>query len=998
MLRHALLTISLAALLWCTPIGMAIGGSAPVEEQKAASAMDSAPFSSGTFAFSEDRRLARRLRNIGATTLIALAALWVFFRVRRQIQRIRSRGDRIAPGAVLSRLGTRALAAVDSLNRLPQIRNKALLAALACLAAAGGGVSLAWFKAMRLSPLLEVPWRYALVSAGLSVTALLLIACAIIDSNRVTKLGERVAGATVEVSRSAPWILSAASIMILATFQWLDLWNSSFSEHSWHYSLYGLMRLLFMPFLAATLIGTGNAILTLLEHRWGNFLGGQIERAVAAFLIGTAAWYVISFPANLAGLLHYYLIAPLFVLGIWLSTPTLLECGRHSCRWLSDRLYKATLVRLLSVSMPLAVVLVSWTQLLIDRGLAITGLEYDSYGHYIPYYQTVVERGATGINELWYHFWISKGAALHLVATLLTDIHGSQLVSFTLLTATLCLTTLLVYRISGSATIGLCAGALFVAPFTHGFPYYQKHHIVTVALIGGILWLVARGWLRGGGSAAAYSAMISMLALAAVFNAPPISAVICPFLLLTAFAGRFLGNAPSRSIWILVAPAAVAGAGIAGLLILNYVTTGLMEVTPFRFFWNLANQSSFSTLISPYLLLFAAEGTSPAIGKAAFGEALDLIWLRNLLHIQFLPHHLFFVAGGLSVVIIIGFFFDRRAGRPFLAIFVPAATLVASAAALALIIRQPGSIERFYLFNLLPVVLLVASAPAALYRHLYSWNIEHVVLRRIRSAGALILVLMMVAFSIQSGATWINGHFFHETTRPFISKLRFAVGQSSFNDTLLTSHKPRDPARWPRREISEECLGIMEALRQPASSKSRTGAAPQVWTITFLQEAGCHVLPGVRFMMEFSNRFGERWHRIVFGAPDVAERELERIGVRHVYVNLADLNVDNKTGFSTAIFGCLAYSPLFDPAQLTSRFRIAWNRDDAYLLVLASTGQGTALPESFTARFSAKRSTPQPGLGDMGGICARLADYYHKFGENWPVQVEPSLPPLQGWQ
>ncbi|MBS1217272.1 MAG: hypothetical protein H6R21_405, partial [Proteobacteria bacterium] len=122
MLRHALLTISLAALLWCTPIGMAIGSSAPVEEQKAASAMDSAPFSSGTFAFSEDRRLARRLRNIGATTLIALAALWVFFRVRRQIQRIRSRGDRIAPGAVLSRLGTRALAAVDSLNRLPQIR------------------------------------------------------------------------------------------------------------------------------------------------------------------------------------------------------------------------------------------------------------------------------------------------------------------------------------------------------------------------------------------------------------------------------------------------------------------------------------------------------------------------------------------------------------------------------------------------------------------------------------------------------------------------------------------------------------------------------------------------------------------------------------------------------------------------------------------------------------------------------------------------------------
>jgi hypothetical protein len=117
-----------------------------------------------------------------------------------------------------------------------------------------------------------------------------------------------------------------------------------------------------------------------------------------------------------------------------------------------------------------------------------------------------------------------------------------------------------------------------------------------------------------------------------------------------------------------------------------------------------------------------------------------------------------------------------------------------------------------------------------------------------------------------------------------------------------------------------------------------------------------------------------------------------------VYVNLADLDVEHKTGFSTAIFGCLAYSPLLDPAFLKSRFRIAWRRNDAYLLVLAGNGQGEIIPDSIARRFADKRAAPQPGLGDMAVICTRLAQYYRQFGEDWPVHADPALPPLKGWQ
>jgi hypothetical protein len=168
--------------------------------------------------------------------------------------------------------------------------------------------------------------------------------------------------------------------------------------------------------------------------------------------------------------------------------------------------------------------------------------------------------------------------------------------------------------------------------------------------------------------------------------------------------------------------------------------------------------------------------------------------------------------------------------------------------------------------------------------------------------------------------------------------------------------------------------------------------------MTFLQESGCHILPGVQIMMEFSNRFGDKWHRIVFGNRAEAETELERIGVRYLFIDLRERDDENKTGESTSIFGCLAYSPLLDPKSLDATVRVAWNDGDAYLLVLASNGHGNSLPKGFAEKFDAKRTAVQPGLGDMRAICDRLRDYYELYGERWPIHTNSFLPKLKGWQ
>ena len=226
------------------------------------------------------------------------------------------------------------------------------------------------------------------------------------------------------------------------------------------------------------------------------------------------------------------------------------------------------------------------------------------------------------------------------------------------------------------------------------------------------------------------------------------------------------------------------------------------------------------------------------------------------------------------------------------------------------------------------------------------------------------------------------------------------MGQSSYRDILLENFQARNPTIWPRREVSDACMGVRAAMLAENERANLDNHRPWVWTLTFLQEAGCHILPNVRIMMEISNRFGTQWHRIVFGGAALAERELDQIGMAHFFVDLGELDVTRKAGQSTNMFGCLAYSPLMDPAFLDARFRVAWNEGDAYLLVLASKAKETErpLPRNFAQQFENKRSAVQPGLGNMRGMCARLAGYFRRFGEKWPVSTDPSLPPLKGWQ
>ena len=64
----------------------------------------------------------------------------------------------------------------------------------------------------------------------------------------------------------------------------------------------------------------------------------------------------------------------------------------------------------------------------IDKFLYPNGTG-DYFSHYFPYYKEVVRNGNIWPNELWYHFYISKGFGDVFFAIVLSDLLGPQAVS-----------------------------------------------------------------------------------------------------------------------------------------------------------------------------------------------------------------------------------------------------------------------------------------------------------------------------------------------------------------------------------------------------------------------------------------------------------------------------------------------------------------------------------------------------------------------------------------
>jgi hypothetical protein len=783
------------------------------------------------------------------------------------------------------------------------------------------------------------------------------------------------------------------SVAVLLWFRSVDLWHTGFAAPGIAYLGYNAARLVFATFLGVALIGAGRALLRPQEAAAGSHYSLPLGTALSCFFTGAAAWIIGLYVLGLCSALYWWLLLAIAAACAWhgyavvarLAAAVWSAAGQSTqLRSAFGALWSGVLVAALAATLGLV---------LLNSVLAVSDFEYDSSGHYLPYYQAVVQNHGIGPNELWYHFWVSKGAGLHFLAVALTDVQGAQLVSLLFALAACGALFALVREAGGSTVWGLGAAAMLSAAFVSEFVYFQKHHIVTLGLLAGLLWSVRPD--QPGGLAGRNLLACALLAAASVMHAPPIGAVVLPFLGAVALLEWWRQRpAGARAFAVAALPAAAALAALCFVLGLNYLWTGLGEVTPFKLFFDRADQTRLAGHVSPYLILMAQEGSGDATGKlslAALASADVLVSrIHGLLRLQALAPRVLSVLLLAGVALAAAAVLWRAWRTALLRTFGPTLLLIAVALAVGFFVNQPGSIERFYTFAFFPVLFLAVGAPA-LFLRVAGNALPAPSARALALAGVAAIGLAGAAADAHWLTRWlsVNGRDF------LAERIAFATGRRSFEQALTYAHYRRIDNGWPRRDLSPECLGMQQAL---ATEAARAGQPPRVWTLSFLQESACHILPGVQIQMEFSVGFGNRWHAMVFGSPEEASRELERIGVRHFYVNLADFDQKDLSTISTSIFGCLAYSPLFEPGRLRQHARVVWRKGSAYLLSFDPAAAGTAPDAAFIEAWRRKVFAEQRGLGDVPALCARLKHYYDTQQERWPVRADTTLPKVKGWQ
>ncbi len=329
----------------------------------------------------------------------------------------------------------------------------------------------------------------------------------------------------------------AAALLVTGLFVAISFWfhihdvhNKHFSDSGSVYFTYNLLKFASAAYLMWILYFIGHVILEALSVRGYEFSLTATDRAISAFYIGSSALAIVMY---LLGYLHLYYFSVSLVITVpivFLSYPQLSDLLATTQRGLSAfRLRSLVSVRAVLVGMA-AIMLLT---VLIDKALFPT-FDYDSLTHYLQYYREVIHNHSLAPNNVWYHFYYSKGAGLFYLNMLLTDDMGLSIVSFLMTLAT----ALVLYSLSKKMTDNVDWGIAVVITYLCTLPFnyeviFEKQHVFMTSLFAGISFFIITMPRIPAHARWAWTALLAGLLVHLAIFAPTAVAFVSPLLLIT---------------------------------------------------------------------------------------------------------------------------------------------------------------------------------------------------------------------------------------------------------------------------------------------------------------------------------------------------------------------------------------------------------------------------------------------------------------------------------
>ena len=222
----------------------------------------------------------------------------------------------------------------------------------------------------------------------------------------------------------------------------------------------------------------------------------------------------------------------------------------------------------------------------LTRGIYPLG-GHDYYSHYFPYLTEVLRQQSLQPNEVWQHFYVSKGLTLYFFAMILTDPLAPALVTTALVGMGSWIVVVLLRRATASKFLPLAGGMLFIIFFVIGNDDLEKQHDVTAFLLLGAVWISIRLLSDSVSNRRLWIVALHCAVAVAILITLPLGGLVGLYM-----AGFAVFHALRRQ-WthaiIAVGVCVTAAVCILSVATINYAYTGLPYDQGMLYFWSYAD-------------------------------------------------------------------------------------------------------------------------------------------------------------------------------------------------------------------------------------------------------------------------------------------------------------------------------------------------------------------------------------------------------------------------
>jgi hypothetical protein len=743
-------------------------------------------------------------------------------------------------------------------------------------------------------------------------------------------------------------------------FDWVDFYNKHFFDTGAIVFADNMVRIVFVGILSWLIYAPGAAVVTLVTAPGERAALSPAERAVLGFGIGVGIWHVAMLILGVLGLYYRSVLAGLCLVVLIASSRHFAHVAVAGCRALADHLARLRQRRASpqEVGAILIAVVAAW--LLLRRGL-FPGGSGDYYTHYFYYYLEVLKNHGLAPNDVWYHYYYSKGSGLVFLGMLLTDPEAPALTTFPcVLFAAVAIATLAARMAPGS--LWPAAGALiYLLYYLLGFSdiggsEFQKDHEEIAALVVLTAWALC---MERCAPPRPFRVMAAASAIAAAIVTQAVGALLSVFVgLLCAWS---ILRRRWREMWAYGAVAAAIAGVVLAMLVLSYVQTGLASDQALDLMLRFADVGRLDRWgVIPQVIAVAwirdnYLALAPPFGSGVFKQLFQFMRLRGLWP---------FLIGPIIAAIVI-YAVDRFAPwkRPRLSDPSAASFAGATAARLAALLlffiviallagrAQSISFERLSTF-FVPLLVLFAIACSA-------WLLNG----KLQSRGdpwmwtVLPAVLLIAVLAAWQG----KDHWSRRLPAETANALRFFSGRFSLADAYMHA-----TSGYTFGAINPEAL---KAARQ-------LPYGTPIWSTNV--DSYCMV-PGCLIEDVISFKMSGRLDDILGGDPELAKQRLQEAGLNY-FLFMKDYR----------IIDLLPFSRLFAPDTIGRYVGVKWSDGSTFLLTWIGPDT-TPIGSDFLDAYERRRAEPDAlrwfKFDELAPLIAKIAPRM-RAATQWGVSNE----------